>query len=142
MADFVMKTGDTIKVAISPPAIIPALQAEVPLIGSSESLTVMGATACLVGDELPEELRGPLSYTAPPFTNPGTGKLTLTLLPANQTLQTKNGKAILLKGEPFLALFTVATPATQSTSAGPVPDPLAAKPGTAEFITNGTVQAA
>jgi hypothetical protein len=143
MPDFVIRTGDMIKVTISPPAIIPLLQAPVTLIGSSESLTVIGATACLVGDELPVELSGPLPYTAPPFTNPGTGKLTLTLLPGNQTLRTKNGKAILLRGQPFLALFTVATPATQSTVAGPVPDPVATKPGMAEFITtNGTVQAA
>ena len=89
---------------------------------------------CLAGDEIPVELREPLPYTAPPFVTPGTGRLTLTLLPANQTLLTSNGKAILLKGEVFAALFTVETPATQPAPSGPVPDPVADKPGTAEFI--------
>jgi hypothetical protein len=134
MADVVLKTGDMIKVTIAPPAMVPLLQAPVPLIGSSTDVMVGGSGVCLVGDELPVELREPLPYTAPPFTNPGTGKLTLTLLPANQTLLTKNGKAILIRGAVFIALFTVQTPATQTTAAGPVPDPVAAKPGTAEFI--------
>jgi Contractile injection system spike tip protein len=47
---------------------------------------------------------------------------------------TKNGKVILVKGAVFLALFTVQTPATQPNLSGPVPDPVAAKSGTAEFI--------
>ena len=142
MTDFIMKTGDTIKVTIPPPAVVPALAAPVPLTGSSTTVIVNDMPACLAGDELPTVLRVPLPYTAPPFTNPGTGKLTLTLLPGNQTLQTSNGKAILIKGQQFTALFTVETPATQTTPAGPVPDPELAKPGTAEFITaNTTAQA-
>lgn len=142
MADFVIRTGDMIKVTIPPPAVVPLLEPPVPLKGSSANVIAAGIPACLVGDELPPALQGPLPYTAPPFTNPGTGKLTLTLLPGNQTLQTKNGKAILIKGQQFIALFTVETPATQSTPDGPVPDPVSAKPGTAAFITtNETVKA-
>jgi hypothetical protein len=142
MTDFVMRTGDMVKVTIPPPAVIPLLESPVPLQGSSTNLIVGGTPACLVGDELPPALREPLPYTAPPFTVPGTGKLTLTLLPGNQTLQTKNGKPILIKGQQFVALFTVETPATQSTPDGPVPDPDSSKPGTAAFITtNETVKA-
>jgi hypothetical protein len=142
MPDFVIRTGDMVKVTIPPPAVIPLLEAPVPLTGSSTTVTVAGTPACLLGDQLPLELQEPLPYTAPPFTNPGTGKLTLTPLPANQTLQTKNGKALLIKGQQFVALFSVQTPATQATPAGPVPDPLLAKPGTAQFITtNETVKA-
>jgi hypothetical protein len=142
MADFIIRTGDMIKVTIPPPAVIPLLEAPAPLKGSSTDVTVAGTPACLLGDELPLMLREPLPYTAPPFTNPGTGKLTLTPLPGNQTLQTKNGKAVLIKGQQFTALFSVETPATQTTPAGPVPDPVLAKPGTAQFITtNGTVKA-
>jgi Contractile injection system spike tip protein len=130
-----------VKVTIPPPAVVPMLEAPVPLTGSSTNLTVAGTPACLLGDELPIELREPLPYTAPPFTNPGTGKLTLTLLPSNQTLISKNGKVILIKGEQFTALFTVEVPATQTTPAGPVPDPDLAKTGTAQFITtNETVK--
>jgi hypothetical protein len=134
MADVVLKTGDMIKVTITPPAIVPLLQMPVPLTGSSTDVTIAGSAVCLVGDELPVALREQLPYTAPPFVNPGTGKLTLTLLPGNQTQLTKNGKAILVRGAVFVALFTVQTPATQPTSSGPVPDPVAAKSGTAEFI--------
>jgi Contractile injection system spike tip protein len=142
MADFIIKTGDMVKVTIPPPAVIPLLEAPVPLTGSSTNVTVSGSPACLLGDQLPIELQEPLPYTAPPFTNPGTGKLTLTPLPANQTLLTKDGKPILIKGQQFTALFTVETPATQTTPAGPVPDPVLAKPGTAQFITtNGTIKA-
>lgn len=142
MPDFIIRTGDMIKITIPPPAIVPMLEAPVPLEGSSETVTVVGMPACLVGDELPMELREPLPYTAPPFTTPGMGKLTLTLLPDNQTLLSKNGKAILIKGSEFVATFTVETPATQVTPAGPVPDPVDVKPGTAQFVTtNATVKA-
>lgn len=141
MPDFIIKTGDMVKVTIPAPAVVPMLEAPVPLTGSSTNLSVAGTPACLLGDELPAELKEPLPYTAPPFTNPGTGKLTLTLLPSNQTMIAKNGKAILIKGQQFTALFTVQVPATQTTPGGPVPDPVAAKPGTAEFITtNETVK--
>lgn len=142
MPEFIIKTGDMIKVTIPPPVVVPVLGAPVPLTGSSENLTIMGMQACLAGDELPVALRMPLAYTAPPFTNSGTGKLTLTLLPANQTMRTRNGKAILIQGQPFLALFTVVAPATQSTVTGPVPDPVVAKIGTAEFITTNVTASA
>ena len=65
MGDFVLRTGDTVKVTIPPPAVIPALEAPVPLAGSAETLTVCEMTACLQGDELPLILREPLAYTAP-----------------------------------------------------------------------------
>lgn len=142
MPDFIIRTGDMIKVTIPKPTVIPLLEAPVALTGSSTDVTAVGAPVCLAGDELPASLRDPLPYTAPPFTNPGTGNLTLQLQPANLTQQTKNGKPILIKGQQFAAAFIVATPATQSTPAGPVADPVAAKPGTAEFITtNETVKA-
>lgn len=142
MGDFIIKTGDLLKITIPPPAIVPMLEAPVPLEGSGETVLVNSMPICLRGDELPDILREPLPYTAPPFTIPGTGTLTLTLLPANMTLQTSNGEPILIKGEQFPALFTVEVPANQPTPAGPVPDPVIEKPGTAEFITtNETVTA-
>ncbi|HEY2578039.1 MAG TPA: hypothetical protein VGI74_17190 [Streptosporangiaceae bacterium] len=141
MPDFIIKTGDMLQVTIPPPTVVPMLEAPVPLTGSSTNLTVNGTPACLLGDELPAELKEPLPYTAPPFTNPGTGKLTLTLLPSNQTVIAKNGKVVLIKGEQFTALFTVEVPATQTTPAGPVPDADLVKTGTAQFVTtNETVK--
>ena len=138
MGDFIIRTGDQLRVTIPPPAIVPVLAAPVPLEGSSATLSVCGMTACLLGDELPDELRQPLEYTSGSFTNPGTGTLSLTLAPANTTQQTRNGAPILIKGGPFTATFTVVTPATQTTPAGPVPDPVAVKTGSAQFITTNT----
>lgn len=142
MGDFILRTGDLLKVMIPPPVAVPMLVAPVPLLGSGTNVLVEAMEVCLLGDELPSELKVPLPYVEPPFTIPGTGSLTLTLLPANMTARTLRGKPILIKGQQFPALFTVEAPATQPTPAGPVPDPVVEKPGTAEFITtNATVTA-
>jgi hypothetical protein len=140
--DFIIKTGDMIRITIFPPAIVPPLMSPIPLIGSSTNLTVSNMPVCLEGDELPPMLMAPLPYTAPPFVTPGTGTVSVTLTPMNKTLLTKNGKAILIKGTPFMAEFQVMAPAMQPTPAGPLPDPVAKKPGMAEFVTtNVTVKA-
>lgn len=139
-ADFVIKTGDMIRITIFPPAIVPPLLAPVPLVGTSKDLMVTNMPVCLEGDELPPMLRAPLPYTAPPFVTPGMGMVSVTLTPMNKTLLTKNGgKAILIKGTPFMAEFTVMAPAMQPTPVGPVPDPVAKKPGMAEFITTNVL---
>jgi hypothetical protein len=131
-----MKTGDMIQITIAPPAIVPPLMAPVPLVGTSTSMMVGMMLVCLDGDELPPPLLVPLPYTSPPFVTPGMGTVKVTLTPTNKTAQTKNdNKAILIKGTPFMAEFTVTVPAMQPTPAGPVPDPVAKKPGTAQFIT-------
>jgi hypothetical protein len=143
MGDIILRTADMIEVTIPAPTVVPVLEAPVPLVGSSTNVIVLGMTMCLQGDELPPVLREPLVYTAPPFTIPGTGMLTVTLLPANLTVKTTNGgKPLLLKGSTFPAMFTVESPAMQPTPAGPVPDPEVEKPGNARFIsTNQTVTA-
>ena len=143
MADIVIRTGDLVQITIPAPTIVPQIEAPVPLTGSSTDVIVVGTPVCLQGDELPTVLRVPLVYTAPPFTIPGTGSLTLTLMPDNLTRVTTNaGKPLLLKGGTFQAMFTVDSPATQPTPGGPVPDPVAEKPGTAQFIsTNQIVKA-
>ncbi len=133
--DFIIVTGDMIQVTISPPAIVPQLMAPVPLVGTSQKVSVGGKPICLEGDELPSALKAPMPYTAPPYVTPGTGTLQLTLLPTNKTIQTENGKKILIKGATFTAKFNVQTPAQMPTAAGPVPDPVSVKPGTAQFIT-------
>lgn len=143
MGDVILRTGDLIQVTIPEPAVVPVIEAPVPLIGSSTNVIVLGMPVCLQGDELPPVLRVPLVYTAPPFTVPGTGTLAVTLLPPNMTQKTTNGgKVLLIKGGTFEAMFTVEEPAMQPTPAGPVPDPVVEKPGTARFIsTNETVTA-
>jgi hypothetical protein len=133
--DFIIVTGDMIQVTIPPPTIVPQLMAPVPLVGTGQNVMVGGKLICLEGDELPPSLRGPLPYTAPPFVTPGTGTLEITLMPNNKTAQTMNGKKVLIKGATFTVRFNVQTPAQQPTPGGPVPDPVAVKPGTAQFIT-------
>jgi hypothetical protein len=133
--DFIIRTGDMIQVTIPPPAIVPMLLAPVPLVGTGVTVTAVGMAVCLEGDELPPALRVPLPYTAPPFVTPGMGTLMVTLLPTNKTLQTVNGRAILIKGATFPAQFQVTVPAMMPTPVGPVPDPLVVKPGMAQFIT-------
>jgi hypothetical protein len=142
VGDFIIKTGDMIQITVPPPAIVPQLVAPIPLMGSSTSVSIGGQFVCLVGDELPAAVKGPLMYTAPPFVTPGTGSLQIILMPSNLSKQTQNGSPILLKGATFQALFQVQSPAMQPTPGGPVPDPLVVKQCTAQFITtNLTVSA-
>lgn len=138
-ADFVIKTGDLIMVTIIPPTIVPLLVAPVPLIGSSKDFTVMGMPVCLEGDELPPLLRNTLPYISPPYAIPGAGTLSLTLTPMNKTAKTTNQKAVLIKGTPFQAEFTVMLPATMATPTGMVPDPVAKKQGIAQFMTTSVM---
>lgn len=141
-ADFVIKTGDFIIVTIPPPTLVPLLVAPVPLVGSSKDFTVAGQPVCLEGDELPPLLRNPLQYLSPPYAIPGAGTLSLTLTPLNKTAKTTNQKAVLIKGIPFPAEFTVMMPATMATPTGMVPDPVAKKQGIAQFMpTTVTVKA-
>jgi hypothetical protein len=63
------------------------------------------------------------------------GTLKVILLPTNMTAFSTNQKPILIKGATFQAIFNVTAPAMQPTPAGPVPDPVLVKPGTAQFIT-------
>jgi hypothetical protein len=134
-ADYVIVTGDMIRITIFPPTTVMTLTAPVPLKGSSSDMKVNQMAVCLEGDELPSMLKSPQPYVSPPFVIPGTGTLSLKLNPNNKTMQTKNGKAILIKGAPFTAEFQVAQPAMQPTPAGPVPDSAMKKSGIAEFIT-------
>jgi hypothetical protein len=141
VGDFIITTGDMIHVMIDPPAIIPQLEAPIPLEASTNGIIVDGMPACVLGDEVPPPLRGLMSYTLPPFTIPGTGTLQVFLEPDNMAVQTTtDGKPLLIRGRPFPVAFTVAVPAMQPTPAGPLLDPEAMKPGTAQFVTtNETV---
>jgi hypothetical protein len=143
VGDFIIKTGDMIQITVPPPAVVPQLAAPIPLTGTSSSVMISGQPACLMGDELPPAIKGPLTYTAPPFVTPGVGTIQIMLLPTNLTKVAMNGKSMILKGATFQAMFNVSSPAMQPTPAGPVPDPLMAKPCTCQFITtNISVQGA
>lgn len=138
-ADYIMVTGDMILITIAAPTTVMTLVAPVPLKGSSSDVKVNGMYICLEGDELPVSVQPPQPYISPPYVIPGTGTVKLTLNPDNKTEKTKNGgEIILIKGTPFKAEFSVASPAMQPTPGGPVPDPASKKSGQAEFITTNT----
>jgi hypothetical protein len=136
VGDFIIKTNDMIQFTVPPPTLIPLIAAPVPLIGTGTTVTVGNVPICLQGDEMPPILKSPaIPYTSPPFVTPGTGTLTIMLLPTNLSMQTMNGKPIIIKGGTFNATFNVGAPAMQPTPGGPVPDPLMVKPLTCQFIT-------
>jgi len=131
MGNFIVKTGDSLKVTIPLPAVVlvPPLP---PLVGSGTDVLVEDRPVCLPGD-VPALLAGPFFYTVPPvFDIPGTGTLTLGQ-PNVTALTLSRGEPIVIKGE-FPATFTVEKPAM----AGEVPDPDVEKVGIAEFITTNT----
>ncbi len=137
-ADLIIKTGDMIHITIPPPAVVPQLLAPVPMVGTAATVLVSNMPACVLGDEVPPAVRGPLAYTSPPFVTPGTGTLQIILLPANLTVLTNTGgKPLIIKGATFQAIFTVAAPAVNPVLG--VPDPLVVKVGTAQFITSNVL---
>jgi hypothetical protein len=141
-ADYILRTSDNIKINISPPAVVPPLIPPIPLMGSSANFKVMDMPVCLEGDELPKALLAPMPYISPPYVIPGVGTISVTITPSNKTATTDNGKKILIKGGTFQAKFQVSSPAMMPTPAGPQPDPVSVKPGTAIFITtNATTEA-
>lgn len=131
--NYVMLDNDTVSLVI-PGAIIPAAQGPQPLVATSTDLTGAGARVCLEGDELPPALRVPLNYSEPSFPVAGTGTLKLTPIKGvnTTTVLSDGGKAVLLKGSPFTAVFTITNPA--KTPKGE-PAPAAPKSGTATFAT-------
>ena len=128
-------TSDLISFVVPPPLVVPGIVAPIPLVGTALGWTINGQAVCLEGDELPPVLRVPQPYTRPPFVIPGTGTISVDLLPTNlSTLFQYLGKAALLVGSSFPAKFQVSSPAQQPTPTGPVPDPTAVTPFTASFI--------
>jgi len=138
-ANSTLITGDFLKITVPPPTLIPMVIPPIPLLGTSSKILLMGMPVCVDGDELPAMLKSPMPYTAPPFVTPGMGSWQIILQSTNKTSKGKDsGKPMLLKGATFQAKFTVSSPAMQPTPAGPVPDPVAVKMCTAQFITMQT----
>jgi hypothetical protein len=136
-ADFIIKTGDLIQITI-PGTIVPQILAPVPMVGSATTVLTHGMPTCILGDELPPSIRGPLVYTAPPFVTPGTGTLEIILLPSNLTHPTNTGGTpIIIKGGTFNAIFNVQAKAVDPVAG--TSDPVSSKPGTAQFITSNTL---
>jgi hypothetical protein len=137
--DYIICNNDMIQITPTPPMICPSLSAPIPLVASGLS-TVNDMAVCLEGDELPPALKSPVPYMSGAFVTPGTVSVSITLQPTNKTqVAQDSGKPMLLKGQTFQVSFSVQSPAMQPTPTGPVPDPVAQKTGTAQFITTNTI---
>jgi hypothetical protein len=135
--DFIIKTGDKIKINIPPPTVVPSVQSPLPLIGSAKASLVDNMAACVEGDETPKALLSPQPYTEPPFVTPGTGTITIKIAATNKSAATKDdSKSLLLKGSTFQVEFQVVSPAIDPTTG--TPDPKLKKQGTAQFLTDNT----
>ena len=111
------------------------------MVGTAATVLVSNMPTCVLGDEVPPSVRGPLAYTAPPFVTPGTGTLKIILLPSNLTAPTSTGGTpIIIKGGTFQAVFTVQSKAVNPLSGSS--DPVAVKVGTAQFITSNALTTA
>jgi hypothetical protein len=104
--------------------------------------TLNGKKLCIVGDEAGVSVPG-CSYTAGPFTIPGTGTLKIASLGASHTARQTNtgGRPLLLKGSNFVAKFEVQSAAKQPPKGpgGPIPDSAAKYSGAGQFVTANTV---
>jgi len=114
-------------------------------ITASGKARVSGKLACVVGDEASVSVQG-CTYSAGPYSIPGTGTLSIASLAGDQQAQIcqTGGKKLLLKGGNFTARFTVSVPAMQPPPGpgSPIPDPTATYSGSGSFVAaDATVKA-
>lgn len=136
MSDFILLDGDSVQFM---PAFGAALVTPLPgsLQGSGPA-NGKGRHCCVEGDERNVAVRDCV-YMTPQYAIPGSGTLKIERLAADQTARTTRtgGKALLLKGSSFTAVFEVQRPAQQVTPAGAVPDPTPRYGGgVGQFITS------
>lgn len=142
MADFILIEGDKANFLPNFGAAIVVVQPGT-LQGSGPA-TINGKKICVDGDEKKVSVPG-CSYMTPQYSIPGTGTLKIAALAGNQKASktSTGGKAVLLKGGAFTAMFEVQTPAQQPPPApgSPIPDATPQYSGDGMFITtNAKVQ--
>jgi len=134
MADFIIQHGDT---ALFLPAFGPAVVTPMPgvISGSGARCPVTQRPICLEGDEKSVRVPG-CAYVSGAYVVPGIGTLKiLSLAPNQRALRTRSGgRAVVLKGEQFEAIFEVMTPA-QMPPIVSTPDPVPIYMGKGLFVT-------
>ena len=136
MLDYVVITGDTcvFNSTFSGGAVVTA--APTIILGSALDVKINGKAVCIVGDELTASVVSAV-YVSPPYNVPGTGVITIGLLPNQISSQSvADGKNMIKVGTGFIANFTVTSPAMSS---APSPDPVLSKTGTGYFVTTNTL---
>ncbi|SFU61200.1 hypothetical protein [Xenorhabdus koppenhoeferi] len=95
---------------------------------------VNGKKVCILGDE--QQVRVSATYITATHTTSGTGTITISALDSNQqALQCTSGKALIIKGQKFTAMFTPQLPAMNNTVNPPQPDVITPSSGKGSFIT-------
>jgi len=139
MPDYILLDGDTV---IFNPAFGQAIVVVQPgqLKGSGPA-TLNGKKLAVDGDEAKVSVPGCM-YTAGQYSIPGTGTLKIDSLAGNQVAQKTQtgGKAVLLKGGQFTAVFEVQSPAQQPPPGpgSPIPDSMTKYSGNGSFQTTNT----
>jgi len=139
MADFILMTGDQ---AIFIPMFGAATVVVMPgVLKGSGPATLRGQKICVDGDEAKLSVPACL-YMTPQYAIPGMGTLKIKALASDQVAKKNNsgGKAILLKGSQFDAVFEVQSPAQQPPPGpgAPIPDSTPNYNGKGMFITMNT----
>ncbi|MEU2835483.1 hypothetical protein ABZ667_44245 [Streptomyces lavendulae] len=145
MSEIVIVTNDTVTITppTDPPAVYIIPPNPLPVVGTSPVLTVRGVKACLP-DDIEVTIVTPFTYTAAPYTTPGSGTFNLKLRGGNKTQKTtqkttqkasQSKKPIVINGGTFDAEFTIITPAVNPVNGTPDPNRPAntKKTGIAQF---------
>ncbi len=136
MADHVVINGDTAQFLPSFGAATVVVQPGT--ISGSGPATKSGKAFCLAGDEAQLLVPG-CTYMTPVYSIPGVGTLAIKALASDQqtTKTSHKGKALILVGGQFEAVFRVSSPAMQPPpgTAPPVPDATLEYSGKGLFIT-------
>jgi len=136
--DYILLTGDTV---FFDPAVGAAIVTDLKsgTLQGSSTASYDGKKICLDGDEKKVMVPG-CPYTAGAFSVPGTGTLKIESLAGDQKAQKTqfDGKAAMLKGSKFNAVFEVVAPA-QAPPPASTPDPMPRHSGgTGSFVTTNT----
>lgn len=136
MADFVLIDGDL--ALFQPTFAIATVVVRPGTLRGSGSSSYSNKKLCVDGDEKSVEVPGCM-YITTLHTIPGVGTLKIQALAPDQKARTtrSGGKAVLLKGAQFQAVFEVQTPAQQPPPgpSPPIPDPTPQYPGQGQFQT-------
>ncbi len=135
MDDFVLFDGD---LAIFNPNFGQAVVMVQPgRLKASGALSLNGRKACVAGDEQQVFVVG-CPYITPLYPIPGMGTLRIAALGTGQTTKrsASDGKALLIKGDHFVAGFDVQAPARQVQAGSPAtaPDPTPRYAGQGSFL--------
>lgn len=123
MADFILIDGDQVDFITAFGAA--AVTVQPGKLSASGAATLSGKKLCVEGDEKNVAVPG-CSYVTPQYSIPGSGTLKINALGGDQKAHKTQtgGKAVLLKGSQFVALFEVQSPAQQPPPGpgAPIPD--------------------